>query len=597
MIKEILKIVWNKFFVYQKFNFFLVLFLICASSFVEILTIASFFPVINMIISPEAQDYYIVRKLIEFFSYFNVDVKDNVLTFIFLFFIFIIIINTVFRIFMTWYSQNFIKSLGTKIASTSLQTLLSQDYEFLSSKNSSEIVSSLVVKIDEAVNFLIHCAYIFSATILSLSIIIALLVIDFKVSFYLIITFVSIYSCLIFYMRRRTSIISETLSQNFDNRLKSVQDIMSYLRQIFLYNNKDFYLETFISKDADIREANLNMLLYSQFPRICLEAIGIICFSIATFLLINYYGYERIYLVTILTIVVYAFQKLLISFNQIYVSGINILALKNSAWDIFKILKFKNNDQKLRKKIIFNNLDFKNLSFKYKSQKNYVFKNINFEIRRKQKIGIFGKSGSGKSTLLDLICGLLEPTDGLITINKKINIHSNINNWRNCFSYGSQNVFLTDDTIQANIASGNSLSKINHKRMLLASEHACITDFVNLLKNDFKTQIGTNGVRLSGGQMQRISLARALYKDSDILLLDEITNSLDLVTENKILSNIWNFYNNKTIFIVSHNKLILKNCDIILECANQNIYQYKSYQNFIKKNKSKIFLYREIYNG
>ena len=590
MIKEILKIVWNKFFVYQKFNFFLVLFLICASSFVEILTIASFFPVINMIISPEAQDYYIVRKLIEFFSYFNVDVKDNVLTFIFLFFIFIIIINTVFRIFMTWYSQNFIKSLGTKIASTSLQTLLSQDYEFLSSKNSSEIVSSLVVKIDEAVNFLIHCAYIFSATILSLSIIIALLVIDFKVSFYLIITFVSIYSCLIFYMRRRTSIISETLSQNFDNRLKSVQDIMSYLRQIFLYNNKDFYLETFISKDADIREANLNMLLYSQFPRICLEAIGIICFSIATFLLINYYGYERIYLVTILTIVVYAFQKLLISFNQIYVSGINILALKNSAWDIFKILKFKNNDQKLRKKIIFNNLDFKNLSFKYKSQKNYVFKNINFEIRRKQKIGIFGKSGSGKSTLLDLICGLLEPTDGLITINKKINIHSNINNWRNCFSYGSQNVFLTDDTIQANIASGNSLSKINHKRMLLASEHACITDFVNLLKNDFKTQIGSNGVRLSGGQMQRISLARALYKDSDILLLDEITNSLDLVTENKILSNIWNFYNNKTIFIVSHNKLILKNCDIILECANQNIYQYKSYQNFIKKNKSKIFL-------
>jgi ABC-type bacteriocin/lantibiotic exporter with double-glycine peptidase domain len=543
-----------------------------------------------MIISPEAQDYYIVRKLIEFFSYFNVDVKDNVLTFIFLFFIFIIIINTVFRIFMTWYSQNFIKSLGTKIASTSLQTLLSQDYEFLSSKNSSEIVSSLVVKIDEAVNFLIHCAYIFSATILSLSIIIALLVIDFKVSFYLIITFVSIYSCLIFYMRRRTSIISETLSQNFDNRLKSVQDIMSYLRQIFLYNNKDFYLETFISKDADIREANLNMLLYSQFPRICLEAIGIICFSIATFLLINYYGYERIYLVTILTIVVYAFQKLLISFNQIYVSGINILALKNSAWDIFKILKFKNNDQKLRKKIIFNNLDFKNLSFKYKSQKNYVFKNINFEIRRKQKIGIFGKSGSGKSTLLDLICGLLEPTDGLITINKKINIHSNINNWRNCFSYGSQNVFLTDDTIQANIASGNSLSKINHKRMLLASEHACITDFVNLLKNDFKTQIGSNGVRLSGGQMQRISLARALYKDSDILLLDEITNSLDLVTENKILSNIWNFYNNKTIFIVSHNKLILKNCDIILECANQNIYQYKSYQNFIKKNKSKIFL-------
>jgi len=590
LIKEILKIVWNKFFVYQKFNFFLVLFLICASSFVEILTIASFFPVINMIISPEAQDYYIVRKLIEFFSYFNVDVKDNVLTFIFLFFIFIIIINTVFRIFMTWYSQNFIKSLGTKIASTSLQTLLSQDYEFLSSKNSSEIVSSLVVKIDEAVNFLIHCAYIFSATILSLSIIIALLVIDFKVSFYLIITFVSIYSCLIFYMRRRTSIISETLSQNFDNRLKSVQDIMSYLRQIFLYNNKDFYLETFISKDADIREANLNMLLYSQFPRICLEAIGIICFSIATFLLINYYGYERIYLVTILTIVVYAFQKLLISFNQIYVSGINILALKNSAWDIFKILKFKNNDQKLRKKIIFNNLDFKNLSFKYKSQKNYVFKNINFEIRRKQKIGIFGKSGSGKSTLLDLICGLLEPTDGLITINKKINIHSNINNWRNCFSYGSQNVFLTDDTIQANIASGNSLSKINHKRMLLASEHACITDFVNLLKNDFKTQIGSNGVRLSGGQMQRISLARALYKDSDILLLDEITNSLDLVTENKILSNIWNFYNNKTIFIVSHNKLILKNCDIILECANQNIYQYKSYQNFIKKNKSKIFL-------
>jgi hypothetical protein len=220
------------------------------------------------------------------------------------------LVNTFIKLYITYYSQNFIKNTASSIAHKALSSLFSKNYEQIISKNSNEIVSALVIKIDEAINFLIHLLQIVTSSFISIAIIISLFIVDFIVTFYLISIFSIIYGLILFFLRKKTNKISLILSENFDTRLKVVQDNITYLRQILLTNNKNFYLNNFVKKDKNIRKSNLQMYLYSQFPRIAIETIGIITFSIITFILLSFMKYDQTYIITILAIVIYAFQKL-----------------------------------------------------------------------------------------------------------------------------------------------------------------------------------------------------------------------------------------------------------------------------------------------
>ena len=162
--------------------------------------------------------------------------------------------------------------------------------------------------------------------------------------------------------------------------------------------------------------------------------------------------YDQTYIITILAIVIYAFQKLLIAFNQVYVSSINISALKQSTWDIISVIeKNRNSNYQETQNLEFKNLKIKNVSFKYESQESLIFENLNIDIDKGDKIGIVGESGSGKSTFLDIFCGLLNVSQGEILINN-IPLHKVKNEWQNLISYGSQNLFTTEEFILENIA-------------------------------------------------------------------------------------------------------------------------------------------------
>ena len=326
-------------------------------------------------------------------------------------------VNTFIKLYITYYSQNFIKNTASSIAHKALSSLFSKNYEQIISKNSNEIVSALVIKIDEAINFLIHLLQIVTSSFISIAIIISLFIVDFIVTFYLISIFSFIYGLILFFLRKKTNKISLILSENFDTRLKVVQDNITYLRQILLTNNKNFYLNNFVKKDKNIRKSNLQMYLYSQFPRIAIETIGIITFSIITFVLLSFMKYDQTYIITILAIVIYAFQKLLIAFNQVYVSSINISALKQSTWDIISVIeKNRNSNYQETQNLEFKNLKIKNVSFKYESQESLIFENLNIDIDKGDKIGIVCESGSGKSTFRHILW-LLNVNQGEILIN------------------------------------------------------------------------------------------------------------------------------------------------------------------------------------
>ena len=563
MIYNILNTFWQKIFFDKKKSVILVIILITISSLSEMLTIATFLPVVNLILSPEILDFYIIKVFISIFDKFGLKIENNITYYIFGIFIIIILVNTFIKLYITYYSQNFIKNTASSIAHKALSSLFSKNYEQIISKNSNEIVSALVIKIDEAINFLIHLLQIVTSSFISIAIIISLFIVDFIVTFYLISIFSFIYGLILFFLRKKTNKISLILSENFDTRLKVVQDNITYLRQILLTNNKNFYLNNFVKKDKNIRKSNLQMYLYSQFPRIAIETIGIITFSIITFVLLSFMKYDQTYIITILAIVIYAFQKLLIAFNQVYVSSINISALKQSTWDIISVIeKNRNSNYQETQNLEFKNLKIKNVSFKYESQESLIFENLNIDIDKGDKIGIVGESGSGKSTFLDIFCGLLNVSQGEILINN-IPLHKVKNEWQNLISYGSQNLFTTEESILENIAIGSDKTKVDKKLLFTSCERSESISFINALKEKFDTKLGTGGVRLSGGQAQRIGLARIFYNNSSIMLFDESTNSLDNETEKRVIDNIKNYYDDRTILIVSHNKNILDFCNKI----------------------------------
>jgi len=213
-------------------------------------------------------------------------------------------------------------------------------------------------------------------------------------------------------------------------------------------------------------------------------------------------------------------------------------------------------------------IEIKNLTFSYKENLN-ILENLNFKIKKGKIIGIFGESGAGKSTLMDLICGLYKDYSGQINVDGK-NIKDLNLNWQDKIGYVPQNTYLFDGSFEKNIAFGLDKDQINENDLSFAIKNSGLYELINSYKETKDKIIGEKGVTLSGGQRQRVGIARALYRNPEILVLDESLNALDLDTEIKILNSIKKFPN-KTVIIVSHRMSTLEMCDEVYKVENKKI--------------------------
>ena len=194
-------------------------------------------------------------------------------------------------------------------------------------------------------------------------------------------------------------------------------------------------------------------------------------------------------------------------------------------------------------------IKIKNISFSYDNQK-FILENFSISIQKNKIIGISGKSGSGKSTLVDILTGLLKPDKGHILIDDKFDINDgNLLSWQKKIGYVSQNVFLLDDTIVNNIGFGLSDEKIDFSKVYQVLKDVRLYDYFDSQKNKFQTIVGERGVRLSGGQAQRIGIARELYSDPELMVFDESTSALDFNTEDQILDCIKNLSKDITLYL------------------------------------------------
>jgi ABC-type multidrug transport system fused ATPase/permease subunit len=333
------------------------------------------------------------------------------------------------------------------------------------------------------------------------------------------------------------------------------------IKDLIVYKLEDSFSKSFNIYSLLSNTSRSKIDFLNNIQKYWLELVAVFAMTIASiYFVFNNFNINT--LVPIFGVFVLALFRLLSSFNRIVVGVQNLrfnypafisIAKQLKTFEISKRI-YLDNDFQFKKSI-----EFKNVSFFYDSIFNKSLNSINVRINKGECIGVFGDNGSGKSTLLNLMSGLIKPTEGIILIDDKYDLFNNRATWHESLSYVQQNIFLLDSTIKNNICLVEE-DKIDNFRFTKILDDLKLNTFFNGFPDQLNTKVGNNGLNLSGGQKQMISLARALYKNSEIIILDEPSSALDSTNAELLKKILLLLKGSKTIFMVTHNKDLFNDC-------------------------------------
>jgi len=551
-----------------KKRFFFLSFLIFLGSMMETISIGIFIPLIE-IFSNSVK----INKISNFAKDFGFTFENSYQLFLFvLILIFLIFIfKFIFFIFLNFYKNKLIRNLSRYLSNLVYNSFVSMPFATLTKKNSAELIN-LTNNASGFSNLVSILISFFTDLSIGLFIIFFL----FSIEFYgtLIIFFITMISIIIFWKKTKNKIakLGTERIRFHQRRIQSLQESYTSLMDIKLTNSSSFFFRDFDKKNFDLldnerKEQNIQIL-----PKLTFELITILFFVILMFYF-NLTGQEK---------------DIFVKLGIFVVAGAKILPMASRLVNYLQIIKVKvpviyQIDQELTKNkkstetyknnlnIIkeFNSITFDNIGFYYntKAENKIIFKNLSFSINKGDKLGIVGNSGSGKTTFLNLFTGLIHPTSGIIEIDKIKFDNLKYFKLDGIVGYVNQSPILIDSSIKLNVTLQN-FDNIDIKKY---KEVLKIVELENLekdLEKNLNFTIGERGLLLSGGQKQKIGIARMLYLNPSILILDESTNALDLETEKRIIQNIINKYSNLTIIIVTHRKEILVHVNEIFELKN-----------------------------
>ncbi|MFM2476543.1 ABC transporter ATP-binding protein [Celerinatantimonas sp. MCCC 1A17872] len=376
-------------------------------------------------------------------------------------------------------------------------------------------------------------------------------------------------------------------------RFKLMNEGFGGVKDILLLGRQHSFYTKYESESIEYGKIQGIILALSQIPKYAIEFVAYGSIIFLVLYLIKIYNGHVDSILSTLSIYALAGFKLLPSFQQVYVSitqiKANISAFENLKNDLYNSSKKSNLDfRNTHKKLdLTNEIELRNINFKYLNKKNYALKNINIKIDVNTSVGFVGASGSGKSTLIDILLGLIQPSYGSMIIDGKTVTKGTLRNWQNNIGFVPQSIFLSDASIRENIAFGIDENKIDDVLVDRAINIANLNDFIDALPEGKDSIVGERGVQISGGQRQRIGIARALYNNADVLVLDEATSALDGITEGAVMNAISNFFGVKTIIIVAHRLSTIMQCDKIYLMDSGNIIDSGSYNEL--KTRSDIF--------
>tara|TARA_B100000767_G_scaffold275789_2_gene315671 strand:+ start:3486 stop:5165 length:1680 start_codon:yes stop_codon:yes gene_type:complete len=552
----------------------------------EIMTIGMVVPFLGVLTNPDLVFSYPLVN--EFVLKLNINSSEELILPITIMFILMATFSGIIRFLLLWLSTRLSMSTAVDLSVRIYKRTLHQNYETHLSRNSSEILSGITLKTGSVVSYIIfQCLGILTAMILSLSLLITMILID---PFIAIASFGGLgvsYIAISFIINNKLHKNGQYIADEQTKVVKQIQEGLGGIRDILIHGTQNVFVNLFLKSESKLRYSIGSNNILSSGPRFIIETLFIILFVILAYK-VSYRPGGISEIIPILGAFALAAQKSLPLLSKAYHSWSKIIGNRPVLKDTLDLLNQptkKNENKETVKPLQFNNeIQLSEVSFKYNENKNEVLKNISMTIKKGSRVGLIGGTGSGKSTLIDIIMGLLVPYKGQIYIDNTTIDLKNRKSWQRNVAHVPQSVFLSDGSFMENIAFGVDQSDIDLKRVKNVAKQAQIEDFILQLPNGFNSLVGERGARLSGGQCQRIGIARALYKNTSLLILDEATSALDTKTENTLMEIINNLDQNLTIIIIAHRVSTLNKCDIIYKIENGKIINQGNYENMIKNN-------------
>lgn len=554
----------------RKKQLFLLFFILNISGIVEIFTLASIIPFINIITNPDQ------ITNIEFFSS-NGFTSNKLYIVIPVTFGLLALTSSIIRISNLWINGRLSAAIGSDISISCFRKTISQNYQFHINKNSNEVLNTLAIEVSRIPALINSVLTLISSFILLIFIVISLFFFSWIYTLSAFVFIGSIYIYILLFCKNRLFRNSKLIAKFNDTQIKQIQESLGAIKEIILNKNYDYYLKSYLKNDIPLRRLQVQNKFLALVPRFGVE--GLVLFGIAIFVLIStLISSDLNSTLPVLGLLAFAGQRLLPIAQLIFTSISQIQSQKTNLMKVVKCLRLKSKNKNLLKEklaTLRNNIIFEKVYFKYTKDDSEIISNFSFKIKKGEKIGLIGSTGSGKSTLVDLLMGLLTPTKGKIiiddvVINDKNNI-KNLNYWHQSIAHVPQNFFFANSTIEENIAFGIPKNDINHELVIEVAKQAKISKFIESKPHGYNSYVGERGISLSGGQLQRIGIARALYRNTKVLIFDEITSSLDSKTEAGIISSINSLRKDLTIIMIAHRKEILKDFDKVIEIDNGKI--------------------------
>jgi len=567
----------------QKYFFYVVTILIILTTILEALGISLIIPFIVILLEEDLiKSYPFAENALAILGY--PEKKELIYYSLFLFSFFYI-----FKFFFLLLSANiqskFYRNLSIITSNRLINGYLKMPYLFHVKTHSSILIrnlTSLMQMMNLAYKMLFN---LFSEFLLILLILVFLFIYDFQTTTIFLVIF-SAFGCS-FYLFNKNKLHAWGLEKVKleSEKLKNITNIFQGFKDIKIFNSEPYFLNRFNKSNYLLNDIERKIYILQQLPKNILEVLTLLSLSAAIyFLLIKTSSNQFNDIVKILGLYGFVALRILPSVNRFIVIFNELKFYSPVINNIQEEMKMLNNNNLLytenKKNLHLSKiLEFKNINFSYNSynSKNEIFelKDISLKIPRGKKIGIVGESGSGKSTFAYILLGLIKPDSGQIIVDE-VNFEYKKNNLLLMIGNVPQDIFLIDDTLINNVAFGEEEKNINYNQFKDSIFKSQLHTFVDNLKMKEKSIIGELGSMLSGGQKQRIAIARALYKNSEILVLDESTSSLDVNTEQKLVEVFDKLLPEKTLIIITHKYSTIKNCDLIYEFKNGEVIDINS---------------------
>lgn len=566
----------------------LLLVIMIVMALLEIVGIVSILPFITVLSNPGLiETNTILNSIYKSSSLIGVENYTDFLIFLGVLVLILLIISLSFKAFTIFMQVRFNEMRIFSISKKLLERYLHQPYSWFLDRNSADFAKTILSEVEKVVgNGISPLLTLISQGMVTIAIMTLLIIVEPFLTLITIflfgLTYIVIFKFSKFFIHQ---IGQKNLKYNLD-RFLSTSEAFGAIKQIKVGGSEQIYLDRFSIAAYNYSKTNSLIAIMSALPRYGIELVAFsVMILLILILMANVDNFNDI--LPIISLFVYSGYRLIPALQGIYASIAKITFGMPSLDKLCEDLKNTTTSDfnECKDKITFNKtITLKNICYTYPNQSKTVLEDLSLTIPIKTKVGIIGATGSGKTTIIDIILGLLKPQKGILKIDNQIINQKNIKAWTQSLGYMPQNIYLADDTIAANIAFGIDQKKIDKDQLTKVSKIANLHDFITQeLPEKYQTIVGERGVKLSGGQCQRIGIARALYHNPKVLVFDEATSALDMETEKFVMDAIRNISKDITIIMIAHRLNTLKDCDTIFKFENGKIISEGNFNQIMKK--------------